>query len=190
VPENGDPKSDRRDVWATKAIIDVLDKEFTDQEVREVIGSLETMEEKITGLQEVLIEALLCTSLHRGDGSAAISLLAIRGPEYSMTMRTDIEYLVVTQAVGIEDPYLLFFEAYAKARTPRVKTALAAAVRRSVAKLDLAKIDDDGELMDAAKKWYVTNRKHLEVDMRYAVFGRMASWPGAEYSGPLFIPNP
>lgn len=126
-----------------------------------------------------MVEVMLDVFIAMNDRENLVMLLSLRCPSHFELM--DIEEYLVCRAKRLEDPVLIFGEAYSKCRDPQVRQVIGKAVRRGFKGFGI-RGNNDTEFVEKAMKWYGHEKNQLVVNPDYGLNQGMDGY----YKRPLF----
>lgn len=146
-----------------KMIDRLLRKRLSDRELRQLAGSTEAVpgREFISRTVEFMVRAFVDV----GDRRSLVNLLSRRCPG-RVGWYDDIEFYLAFRGKTFTCPILILGEAYSSCQIPATRHALAAAVRRGFAGLDISG-KDDADYVTNAMEWYKKRKDHLVVNPNY-----------------------
>jgi UDP-2,3-diacylglucosamine pyrophosphatase LpxH len=107
------------------------------------------------------VQAFLIYYSRQNNRDVVLNILSKKCPD-RISHGMDIEYFLVSQT-KLEDPFLLFIEAYRKSIDKENKAFLAEIIRRSL----MSKEEGDISFVTNTEKWYIENKSKLKINEEY-----------------------
>jgi hypothetical protein len=186
-----DPKSAAGERW--RALIDLLKKELSAQDMRDFALSCESMPVSPNDRSDFtnrLLAAVALLAAESDDRDCLVSLLSRRCP--ARIGWADVESVVAATPRKTPDPILILRDAYEKSDVPEVRHEIASAVRRAFFGSGIKyspgarSEQDDRSFVLAAMEWYMANKARLAINPQYG-----SNKIGHSYEDhPLFVLKP